>query len=247
MYKLLICDDEPIERIALRKIIERKYSNIAIVDDAVTGLDAIAKVKLYMPDILLMDIKMPEMNGINAQQQIIQIHPEIKTVIITAYCDFLFAQEAIRYNVVEFLLKPLPPKNLYECLQRILDSKAVQSSEPHNHTSVIDTDANNSIKHALAYIDENYLLDLHLADVAANVHLSDKYFSRLFREQTGLTFTDYINKRRIDRAKSYLLHTTASIYQIAMNLNYSDSSYFTKVFYRYEQVTPMQFRKKKGL
>jgi two component transcriptional regulator, AraC family len=69
MYKLLICDDEPLERIALRKMIEKRYSNITVLDDAKTGGEAVKAAQRFLPDILLIDIKMPELNGLEAQEK----------------------------------------------------------------------------------------------------------------------------------------------------------------------------------
>lgn len=241
MHKLLICDDEPLERIALRKMIERKFSNITILDDAMTGLEAISRVSVHMPDILLIDIKMPEKNGLEAQKQIIDIHPGIKTVIITAYNDFAYAQEAIKYNIFDFLLKPVPPSVLYECLQKIMDSAPAQTGKFRLKNNELP---GGNIANAISYIEENFLKGITLADAASEVGLSEKYFSRIFKARTGRTFTDYVNMLRINRAKSFLMHTKSTVYNIARDLNFSDAAYFSKVFYRYEKMTPMQFRRK---
>lgn len=244
MYRLLICDDEPLERIALRKMIGRRFSDITILDDAATGEEAIAGVRLYLPDILLMDIRMPEKNGLDAQKQIIEIHPGIHTVIITAYSDFDYAQEAIKYRVFDFLLKPVSPAALYDCIQKILDEDASPLEKRKKAGS--DDFGGGVIRDAIGYIDANFLKNLRLQDVAARVNLSPKYFSRYFKTQTGHTFTSYVNMRKVERAKSFLLHTKAPIYKIAMDLNFSDSAYFSKVFYKYEHMTPLQYRKKGG-
>ena len=240
MYKLLICDDEALERIALRKMIEKRYPDITILDDAKTGDEAIKSVQRYLPDILLIDIRMPVLNGIDAQKKIIEFHPAVKTVIITAYGDFSYAHEAIKHNIADFLLKPVPPVDLYACLDKILE----QLHEENAKSEKKEQEALTAVQQALAYINAHYAEGLRIGDVAERVNLSEKYFSRYFKQQTGLSFTDYLNLRLIKKAKGLLLHTTTPIYKIAMDLSFSDAAYFTKVFRKYEKTTPLKFRQK---
>lgn len=242
MYKLLICDDEALERMALRKMIEKRYTNITILDDAKTGDEAVKFVQHYLPDILLIDIKMPELNGIDAQKKIIEFHSAIKTVIITAYSDFFYAHEAIKHNIVDFLLKPVPPVDLYACLDKILDQLQGENANSEKE----EQEALTAVQQAIAYIDAHYTEGLRIGDVADRVNLSEKYFSRYFKQQTGMTFTDHLNLKLIKKAKGLLLHTTTPVYKIAMDLSFSDSAYFTRVFRKYEKTTPLQFRKKYG-
>jgi YesN/AraC family two-component response regulator len=126
---------------------------------------------------------------------------------------------------------------LYDSIDKILIGMPAAQAQTQQAQ-----DAAPIIQEALAYIDAHYLDNLQLSDIAARVHLSEKYFSRYFKQQVGQSFTDYINLLRINRAKNFLLHTTAPIYKIAMDLNFSDAAYFTKVFLKYEKVTPYQFR-----
>jgi YesN/AraC family two-component response regulator len=243
MYKLLICDDEALERIVLRKMVEKRYANITLLNDAKNGDEAVKFVQRYLPEILLIDIKMPELNGIDAQKKINGFHPAIKTVIITAYGDFSYAQEAIKHNIIDFLLKPVPPAALYACLDKILEQLQGNDAKSEKKKQEDLT----AVQQAVAYIDAHYTEGLRIGDVAGRVHLSEKYFSRCFKQQTGMSFTDYLNLRLIKKAKGLLLHTMVPIYTIAMDLKFSDSAYFVKVFRKYEQITPLKFRQKYGV
>jgi len=240
MYTLLICDDEALERTALRKMIEKRYPDITLIDDAKTGGEAVTAVHRFLPDIMLIDIKMPELNGLEAQKKIIEFHPAIKTVIITAYSDFSYAQEAIKYNIFDFLLKPVPPVDLYACIDKILGQLQKETAKSERKEQEVLT----AVQRAIAYIDAHYTKGLRIGDVAERVNLSEKYFSRYFKQQTGLSFTDYLNLRLIKKSKDLLIHTKYPIYNIAIELNFSDAAYFTKVFRRYEKVTPSQYRQK---
>ncbi len=238
MYKLLIAEDEELERIALKKIIERNFPNIQVLNYAKNGEEAINLAKTYTPDILLMDIRMPLKNGIEAQKEIIKFLPHIKTVIVTAYSEFTYAQEAIKHSVYDFLLKPVSPKVLSDCIKSIINLPGFHESSQDTESSFTQEALTKSIK----FIEENYLKGLTLADISKQVHLSEKYFSRYFKIKTGSTITQYIQDLKINRAKDLLKNSNTPIYRIAMDLNFSDSSYFTKVFLKHEGITPRQYR-----
>jgi YesN/AraC family two-component response regulator len=123
----MIVEDEPLERMALRKMIQRLFLDLEILEDAKNGEEAILKTKLLRPHILLMDIRMPEMNGLEAQKRIIQAFPAVKTIIFSAYSDFQYAQEAIKHGVVEYLLKPVPPEDLKNALNKAI--AAIQTAK----------------------------------------------------------------------------------------------------------------------
>lgn len=239
MCKLLIAEDEELERIALQKIIQHNFPTIHILNPAKNGEEAVRFARIHMPDILLIDIRMPARSGIEAHKQIIKFHPEIKTIIITAHSEFVYTQEAIRYNVYDFLLKPVAPEILCSSILPIISSshKVEQRAEAPFSKEVINQ--------CLKIIDSTYLNDLTLTDIAKQVHLSEKYFSRYFKRKIGYTFTQYIQTLKINHAKDLLLNTNMPIFRIAMDLKFSDAAYFTKVFFKHEGLTPKQYREQK--
>ena len=238
MYKLLICEDEALERKALHMIIQRHYSNIHFVSDAVTGLEAIKLAHQHLPDIILMDISMPQCSGLDAQKEIIRFHPNVKTIIITAYNDFSYAQQAIKYDVKDFFFFFLSPKNLYECLDKIMTAPA-----PFPLASSPLPEYTDNIQNILDYIDLHYIEELRLAQLASHFNLNEKYLSRYFKQKTGGSFTEYVTALKIERSKYLLQYTDAPIYEISTELNFTDSSYFTKVFQKREQISPSEYRK----
>lgn len=95
---------------------------------------------------------------------------------------------------------------------------------------------------AVSYIQEHFREELTLEDVARAVHFSPYYLSRLFREELGMNFVDYVTEVRIDEAKRLLLGTSKTVSEIASLVGYQDPSYFTKVFKKVEGRTPTEFR-----
>lgn len=102
--------------------------------------------------------------------------------------------------------------------------------------------SNRMVKEAADYIAKHYSEDITLTEVAENIHLNPSYLSSLFKQVTGSSFKEYLNKVRVEEAKSLLEHTDYSILEIAVACGYSDQSYFTKVFKKTTGITPKQYR-----
>ncbi|GFZ90651.1 hypothetical protein GCM10008018_41290 [Paenibacillus marchantiophytorum] len=119
MIRLLIVDDEPIERIALQQIIEEGSLDIEVVGQASNGREAIAAAERLQPDLITMDIKMPGMNGLEAIEKIKEDHRGIAFIIVTAFDTFEFAQQAIKLGVYDYLLKPSRISVVLETIGRV--------------------------------------------------------------------------------------------------------------------------------
>ncbi|AST57927.1 response regulator containing CheY-like receiver domain and AraC-type DNA-binding domain [Thermoanaerobacterium thermosaccharolyticum] len=134
MYKVLIADDESIERKAI-SIILGKNDNFKLIGEANNGIDVIEKAKNLNPDVILMDIKMPGMDGIKATKEILKTNPSIKTIIITAYDEFQYAQQAIKIGAIDYLLKPVRPDDLMKSIYKAVLYKT-QNSLPINSVNL---------------------------------------------------------------------------------------------------------------
>ncbi|TDT50353.1 response regulator transcription factor [Fonticella tunisiensis] len=239
MYKLMIAEDESLERKAINIIIKKHFDNIEVVEEAKNGLEAVRIAKKTKPDIIIMDIKMPEKGGIEAQKEILQFHPTVKTVILTAYDEFQFAHSAIKLNVVDYLLKPARPLELVEAINRAISHIQFNKELKDEEINLINKSL---IEKAVSYIHKNYSGNINLESVASYVHLNPQYFSRYFKANVGMTFIDYVSKLRIKRAKELLTSTDDSIGEISFKVGYIDPGYFSKVFSRHEGVSPHKFR-----
>lgn len=120
MYKLIIVDDEQIVLDGLKFLIEDTMPEIHVVATASSGREAIFACEQYMPDIVLMDIMMPGINGIEAIETIKQRTNEIRFVIISAYEQFEYAKHAVKLNVSDYILKPVNTEKVKEVLQKIM-------------------------------------------------------------------------------------------------------------------------------
>lgn len=120
MYKILIVDDEPIAVQSVEFMLNKNFDNIRVVATARSGKDAIEKAYETHPDIILMDINMPGINGIEAMKQIRVSNQGVKFVVISAFDYFDYAVESVALGVEEYLLKPVKEAKLVETLSRVI-------------------------------------------------------------------------------------------------------------------------------
>ncbi len=127
MIKLLIVDDESIERDALKHIIRNSELEVGEFEEAFNGRDAVEKAISFQPDIIFMDIKMPGISGIEASKRIKGYLPDCKIVLLTAFDYFEYAKEAIKIGVEDFIIKPAANEQVIETLKRIIDKLNIEN------------------------------------------------------------------------------------------------------------------------
>lgn len=119
--KVVLADDERIERIAMKKFLEGHFRDLEVVGEAVNGKKAVELADKVKPDIMLMDIKMPVLDGLEAVHQIHQRHPGIKFIIVSAYDHFDYAKKAMKEGVKEYILKPVQKQEIIQAMKRIMN------------------------------------------------------------------------------------------------------------------------------
>ena len=120
MYRILIVDDERIERNGIRFLLKKLNMEFDI-DEAVNGLDALEKIRQQDYDILLTDVKMPFMDGIELIENVVNEKRRLRCVIFSGCNEFDYAKRAIRLGVVDYILKPVDPKEFKATLEKVVD------------------------------------------------------------------------------------------------------------------------------
>lgn len=249
MYKILLVDDEALEREALKIIIEESFSNAKVVGEARFGRESIELNEELNPDIILMDIKMPGINGIEATKIIKDKNKDKYIIILTAYDEFAFAQNAIKAGANDYLLKPARPEEVVaaieKCIKEIEKDLLIEEERSKNNTIELEDKCNSrEIQRVLEYIAENVTNNISLEEAAKVANMSSFYLSKLFKKEMGINFVTYISMQKIQEAKKWLLDTDEPIGNIAMELGYNEPNYFSKVFKRIEGMTPTTYRQK---
>ncbi|SDZ56173.1 Helix-turn-helix domain-containing protein [Evansella caseinilytica] len=251
---ILIVDDEPKTRNGLKKTLEvwAASSGKAEVLCAASGKEALEILAEKKVHLLLTDIRMPEMSGLKLLRYLENQQHRPVVIIMSAYSEFEYAQEAIRLGVLNYLVKPISKQKLIEAVKKALE--AVESREQSGlikkvvdeqllHINAKEGQTKAVIKTAMRYVDENLQEKLSLREVAEVVHLNPSYFSALFKEQTNVTFSEYVTRRRLEAAKNLLCTTDMTIAEVAEKVGYQTAKYFIKLFKEYERQTPSQYRR----
>ncbi|HEX7056555.1 MAG TPA: response regulator [Bacilli bacterium] len=252
---ILLVEDEPMTREGLRKTLESWSAGRYLIHAFDNANDALGFTEKHAFDLLITDIRMPEISGLELVSRLAKkLNNDMPPVIIlSGYAEFDYAMQAIRLGVVSYLLKPVSNAKLIEevkkallvnerrsrigIMEKMFDSKLLDAGSN-------ESDASDSIKAALEYIDRHLSEPFGMQDVADYVHLNASYFSVLFKDQMGITFSDYLTRRRLQRAKELLIQTRLPIAEIALNVGYHTAKYFNRIFKEYEGFSPGQYREK---
>ncbi|HYK73925.1 MAG TPA: response regulator, partial [Pseudoneobacillus sp.] len=119
MKRLLIVDDEQIEREGMQVILKKNFPDL-IIRQAKNGNAAVQLAGELQPDLILMDIKMPGMNGLEAVERISTDYPQIKFIMVTAYDTFDYMRQAIKFGVKDYLLKPSKASDIVITIGKVL-------------------------------------------------------------------------------------------------------------------------------
>ncbi|WP_163194307.1 response regulator transcription factor [Clostridium thermarum] len=349
MIKLLIVDDEKMIREGLVNTMPWKEMGIEVVGSAGNGLTALEIVREKKPHIVLTDIRMPKMNGIELLQSIRKEGYKIKVVILSGYDEFAYAQQAIRHGAEDYILKPVNAEELQKVIKRLENElkgeinedlshiqlrkdieveiekyvAAVQGRDKATAISILDAITENLtlqkvsteqihrlyfeivesvihameksglkindelreeylnsfiellnftkqqelktwindftenlvgfaedkkgdsyrlvIKKAVEYMEEHFNEKLSVQKVAEVVYLSPNYFSHIFKKIKKESFTDYLNRIRIEKAKELLSKHLYKVYEVSDMVGYSDYKYFSSVFKKLVGVSPTQY------
>ena len=233
---LLIADDENLELKVLEKTVKKYFVDELEIFASSNGRKASQICDEVKPDIALLDIEMPGMNGIELAKYIKEKYADCIIIFITAYDRFEYAIEAIHIKAFDYLLKPWKEERLCELI-----STAIENVRSMQKTDSIVHSQKDVIKD---YIDRNYKKDISAKDVAGILGYSDVYFSKVFKQLFDDNFINYLTKIRIDRAKLLLKDVSFNIKEVGKSVGYADSNYFTKVFKRSIGMSPSEYRSK---
>ena len=233
---LLIADDENLELKVLEKTVKKHFVDELEIFASSNGRKASQICDEVKPDIALLDIEMPGMNGIELAKYIKEKYAECIIIFITAYDRFDYAIEAMHIKAFDYLLKPWKEERLCELINTAIENvRSMQKTDGivHSQKDIIKD-----------YIDRNYKKDISAKDVAGILGYSDVYFSKVFKQLFDDNFINYLTKIRIDRAKVLLKDISFNIKEVGKSVGYADSNYFTKVFKRSVGMSPSEYRSK---
>ena len=236
-------------------------------------VQAMQQLEEIRPDLIITDVRMPLMDGLEFAHKAKVMLPDVEIVILSGYDDFSYAQTAIKIGVSDYLLKPIKKKDFQkmlrqmyqriedkikqvsymETMQRFADTsyrkifaeKEEQAQDGSKSTfgGIRNENLSKSILMAIAYIQDHLQENISLAEVAEHINISKNYLSDLFRKELDVTFVNFVTHLRIEKAKHYLAETDMKMYEISSAVGYPDSAYFSTLFKKHTGKTLSEFRR----
>jgi YesN/AraC family two-component response regulator len=248
MYKILLAEDEKWVRMTLRKVIEKTGLPFTIVFEATNGLEAWDFLRSNSVDLVMSDIRMPLMDGMALLESIREMDLATEVVMVSGHDDFTYAQQAIRLGVFDYMLKPVEADMMKICLVRWTEAAESQrralGAGDREEVSVLKVaDGRSPIQSVITQIHASAHVGISLSEAAAHVHLNPSYLCKLFKQQTGINFTDYVTSIRMKEASKLLEKSTLRVSEIAERMGYSDLAYFSNTFKKIFGQTPSEHRK----
>lgn len=239
--KVLLVDDEIMIREGFKRLFDWEAHGLEVVGEASDGMEALGQIDALVPDIVIMDINIPIMNGLKVIEISRTKHPEIAYIIVSGYDDFAYCRQALRLQITDYILKPVNYEEFGSCIDNLKISMYENKTKEISDTEKSDERVISSITR---YMQEHLSEEISLSVLADIFHLNPQYISQLFKNEIGVGFLAYLTNIRIEKAKKLLLSTSLSVTEIAEHTGYSDYRVFTKVFKKTEGITPSQFRRK---
>ena len=234
MFRILIVDDAPVVCQGMKHLIDWSSYGFQIAGTASDGVQALELQKKNHYDLIITDLKMPRMDGIELIRSLAEEKDPCKVIIISAYGEFSYAQAAMQYGVQYYLLKPVDENVLCGYLSKIAEELSGKENGPEEQSAQdrfehqYNLSVNGVVTEIRRYVNKHYNEALTLNSLSKIYTFSPVYLGRLFKKETGVSFNEYLNNCRIDAAKEYISHSTYMTYEIAALVGYKDIKYFYK-------------------
>ncbi len=245
MYRVILVDDERLIIRGLSSVVPWGEMGCEIAGVAYDGRTGLELIRSLHPDIVLTDIRMPNMDGLTMLAALHSEYPEIQTAVLTAYRDFDYARQAITLGVCRYLLKPSNLEELKEAVRLMvsrLDERAARQEEPEEPS--VHEAGNHLVRAALSFMKEHCTEQhLSLGEVADHVYVSQWHLSKLLNRETGQSFFDLLGALRINMAKEMLSDPSVRIHEVSEATGFYDVGHFSRTFKRFAGCTPGEYRK----
>ncbi|GCE30012.1 DNA-binding response regulator [Dictyobacter alpinus] len=243
VVQVLVADDKAAIRTGLAHMVTRISPQLQVLE-AANGLEAWKLISTSASlQLAFIDIRMPGLDGLQLCEQIRKSPYTIRIAIISAFREFDYARQALRFGVVDYLLKPINPADITRLVQEVIvnTSPGVTStngSEDKRTSFVIDK--------VREWIYKHLEQDITLAEIAESLHYTPNYLSALFKREVGKGFQEYLADCRMQRAASLLQESSLRMTDIAAHVGYTNPRAFSTTFKRTHNITPTEYREKYG-
>lgn len=254
MWKVLLVEDEFFVRESVKELIRWEELGFTLSGEAGDGVEALEKMKADTPDLVLTDIVMPRMDGIQLLKEAKEAGIRSKFIMLTCMGEFEYIRQAMEYGASNYILKlSMSVNDLRETLMKMnKELTALRGQEKGASASAgaetlppdraMPQTAHPEVNKILDYIEQNYAQDITVKSLSQYVMMGENYVSALFKKKTGRNIIHYVHEVRIGHAKRLLKETELPVHEIGLRVGFANDNYFIKIFKRDTGITPSQYR-----
>lgn len=247
MLKVLVVEDEELIRRGIVLAVDWAALDCVVVGEAANGEEALEAVERYDPTLIITDLKMPKMDGLELVRRLREAGNEAYVIILTAYDSFDYAQAALRLGAVDYLLKPFRDGDLERAVldlrRRMVPYGGGEANASPPIPGLKKGDKGKYVLGAMDYIGAHYNdPGISVGSIAQHLGLSEGHLSHLFKKETDYTLTAYLTRIRIHKAMELLRDCRVKVYEAAEQVGYRDIAYFSATFKKLTGMSPSEYQ-----
>ncbi|SEA29845.1 two-component system, response regulator YesN [Lachnospiraceae bacterium NK3A20] len=247
MIRVLVVEDEKFVRQGIIRNTNWKSVGCEVAGSAADGNEGLEEARALRPDLIISDIRMPGMSGLQMVRQLREEGMNCKVIFLTAFGEFHYAQEALRLQAADYILKPYRDGELENVIRRLLGNSIIREEEQEEDDilplKAASSDMNRYVQTAIAYIEAHFGEEnINITEIAQSMGVSEGHLSRLFKKDTDMSISTYITRYRMRKAMRLLSDVRYKVYEVGEMVGYHDIGYFSSLFKRIVGVTPSEYR-----
>ena len=235
---VLLVDDEPRLLESTAKLLQDHFNIIR----SSNGIQAWECVERESFDCIVLDIMMPEMNGVEFLKRLRDKGKKTPVIMVTGQSCASCAERCADLGVSGYVKKPYDIDDLICRIHSLVNANKT-SKEDINFREFLENIDHPKVREVVTYIHGNYSHPITINCISNNFGICSSYLGTLFKEHLSLTFTEYVNKLRIEKAKKLIEETDFTISEISEKVGFSTEQHFFKQFKKYTDTTPKKFKK----
>ena len=246
--RMIVVEDEQRSREGLCRLLSSLPGDHQLVGQASNGSAALDLILQLKPDVVFTDVKMPVMDGISLIASVRSYNLRTEFVITSGYADFEFARQGIALEVADYLIKPVTQEDVLRVLDHV--QRRISGVKPKAKESRLRSrypDAHPTVLKSLDILEKAYAGKLNQRDLAAELGVSPEYFSYLFSKSIGMTFSEFLRRLRVEKARELYASGECPKQEVPYAVGFSDAKYFAQVFRSVTGESPAEYLKSHNL